>query len=746
MSSLNSFRVRDLIRAVRYCKTPSEEQALVNRERASIREAMKDGSPYNRTRNMLKLMYLTMIGYSTRFAQIEVVNLLAQQDFAGKRTGYLCLPIMLEEEDEVLTLVENHMKTDMNNESVYVQGVALNAAANTASTDMSRDIFQEVIKLMPSFNSYVRKKACLSALRIVRKYPESIEYFLESLATLFDERYNSSLMCALALANACLQTPQGAPFLPRFRSCAPAAVRALRNLVATTRVTDSTIGMVSDPFLQVKILEFMRIVGRDDLEVAELFHDILTCVIMQTEGDNNSVRYECARTIQVVGTDANLRQSAIIQMSKLLGTRNNNYSYVALGSLSRFAAAADQRVVQEHQSLILDCLKSPDPSVQEQALDLVAELVSSHNVRLLMPDLIDFLKAAEGDIKERTTLHVCSIINEKSPTEEWRVDASLKALRVGKRYVPLPFAFDLIGLLSRQERDVQAKATCVLWTELSGSHDGEIALKEALLVTAVWTIGEYLHELLAKKDEVSSADAMKSVVDATLSTNSKKVKLYGITAMTKIAARYPDTQPPALHALELISSSLDCELQQRSTEYLMLLKKFPEEAAFCFGPMPAISATESPPSPLATPVPVLPSSQLNTLLDDLFGGEPTESSISEASTSMRCDGSLPPGADFSASFSASMTDNVIQTSIRLRSTVTALIEVVAFEAAAPRSCTITLGPAVREVAPYSEVVQTGTVTVGPECKNPRRLMLRLKVRYVVDGEEREYRTEVSGSL
>ena len=67
-----SVKLRDLIRAVRACKTAAEERGVISTECALIRTAIKEEDEKYRHRNVAKLMYIHMLGYPTHFGQMEV--------------------------------------------------------------------------------------------------------------------------------------------------------------------------------------------------------------------------------------------------------------------------------------------------------------------------------------------------------------------------------------------------------------------------------------------------------------------------------------------------------------------------------------------------------------------------------------------------------------------------------------------------------------------------------------------------
>ena len=52
----------------------------------------------------------------------------------------------------------------MNHANMYIVGLALCTFANISSEEMSRDLANEVEKLLGSSNVYIRKKVCTAAL------------------------------------------------------------------------------------------------------------------------------------------------------------------------------------------------------------------------------------------------------------------------------------------------------------------------------------------------------------------------------------------------------------------------------------------------------------------------------------------------------------------------------------------------------------------------------------------------------
>uniref|UniRef100_A0A0G4HF14 Clathrin/coatomer adaptor adaptin-like N-terminal domain-containing protein n=1 Tax=Chromera velia CCMP2878 TaxID=1169474 RepID=A0A0G4HF14_9ALVE len=164
-----SQKLRDLVRAVRGCKTAAEERGVIAKECAMIRTTFKDESDSYRHRNVAKLLFIHMLGYPTSFGQMECLKLIACPKFPQKRVGYLGLTQLLDEDTEVLMLVTNSIKNDMAHPNQYVNGLALSALGNIANVEMCRALAREVEELLGNSNPYIKKKAAMCATRMVRK-------------------------------------------------------------------------------------------------------------------------------------------------------------------------------------------------------------------------------------------------------------------------------------------------------------------------------------------------------------------------------------------------------------------------------------------------------------------------------------------------------------------------------------------------------------------------------------------------
>ncbi|KAL3806447.1 hypothetical protein ACHAXA_011798 [Cyclostephanos tholiformis] len=194
-----SLKLRDLIRQVRACKTAAEERAVIAKESAMIRTAIREEQEQYRHRNVAKLLFMHMLGYPTHFGQLECMKLVASPHFPEKRIGYLGMMLLLSEQADVLMLATNSLKNDLNSDNRFIAGLALCAIGNLATSDMSRDLAPEVDKHLSSPKPYLRKKACLAMARCLTKCPEMVEDFVDRVVGLLNDRTHGVLITVVQL-------------------------------------------------------------------------------------------------------------------------------------------------------------------------------------------------------------------------------------------------------------------------------------------------------------------------------------------------------------------------------------------------------------------------------------------------------------------------------------------------------------------------------------------------------------------
>ena len=101
-------KLRDLIRKVRQCKTAAEERAVIAKESAMIRTAIREEQAHYRHRNVAKLLFMHMLGKST-WVQRNVEQRSFPLRWDMPRGGYLVTAVLLPGKFEIRKISISHI-------------------------------------------------------------------------------------------------------------------------------------------------------------------------------------------------------------------------------------------------------------------------------------------------------------------------------------------------------------------------------------------------------------------------------------------------------------------------------------------------------------------------------------------------------------------------------------------------------------------------------------------------------------
>ena len=468
--------------------------------------------------------------------------------------------------------------SDLNHSNQYVVGLALCTLGNIASIEMARDLFLEVEKLLGTSNPYIRRKAALCAMRICRKVPDLQEHFIENAKNLLNDRNHGVLLCGLTFVTSMCEADEAEGgeegIVDMFRPVVPSLVKTLKSLASSGYAPEHDVTGITDPFLQVKILQLLRVLGKGDAATSEQINDILAQVATNTDSSKNvgnSILYEAVLTILEIEADSGLRVLGVNILGKFLANKDNNIRYVALNTLIK-VVAVEPNAVQRHRNTILDCLRDPDISIRRRALDLSFTLINAQNVSLLIRELLAFLEVADNEFKPVMTSQIGLAADRYAPNKRWHVDTMLRVLKLAGNYVKEQILSSFVRLIATTP-DQQTYCVQKLYASLK-----EDITQEGLTLAGAWVIGEYGDallrggnyeepELAQKVEESEIVDLFTTILNSAYST--QIVTEYIITSAMKLTARMQN--PREIERIRRMlndrTADLSVEIQQRSVEY-----------------------------------------------------------------------------------------------------------------------------------------------------------------------------------
>lgn len=415
-------------------------------------------------------------------------------------------------------------------------------------------------------------------MRICRKVPDLQEHFLEKAKILLSDRNHGVLLCGLTLVTSMCEADEAEGgeegIVELFRPLTVGLVRTLKGLASSGYAPEHDVTGITDPFLQVKILRLLRVLGRGDAHTSEQINDILAQVATNTDSSKNvgnSILYESVLTILEIEADSGLRVLGVNILGKFLSNKDNNIRYVALNTLIK-VVAVEPNAVQRHRNTILECLRDPDISIRRRALDLSFTLINESNVRVLIRELLAFLEVADNEFKPIMTSQIGVAADRFAPTKRWHVDTMLRVLKLAGNYVKEQILSSFVRLIATTP-DLQTYSVQKLYASLKDDVS-----QEGLTLAGAWVIGEYgdallrggqyeEEELVREVRESDIVDLFTTILSSSYGT--QIVTEYIITSAMKLTTRLND--PAQVDRIRRLLSSrtsdLSIEIQQRAVEY-----------------------------------------------------------------------------------------------------------------------------------------------------------------------------------
>uniref|UniRef100_A0AAQ6AAI4 Clathrin/coatomer adaptor adaptin-like N-terminal domain-containing protein n=1 Tax=Amphiprion ocellaris TaxID=80972 RepID=A0AAQ6AAI4_AMPOC len=497
-----------MIRAIRSARTQCEERGVIQRECAAIRAQFRQADNGGRSHNLAKLLYVHMLGYPAHFGQVSGFDV-------------ICV--------------------DLSHSNQYVQSLALCTLACMGSAEMCRDLAPEIDRLLRASNSYIKKKAALCAVHIVRKVHDLGELFAPAARSLLAEKNHGVLHGAVVLiTELCERNPET---LERFRKTVPDLVQIMKGLVISGYSPEHDVAGISDPFLQVRILRLLRILGRNNEAASDAMNDLLAQVATNTDSTKtvgNAVLYETVLTVLDIKSESGLRVLAVNILGRFLLNNDRNIRYIAMTSLQRIVGT-DHNAVQRHRGTIVDCLKDQDASVKRRALELSLALVSATNIRSMMKELLLFLSSCPLELRAQAASGIFNAAERYAPSQRWHIDTILHVLTTAGGDVRDETVPNLIQLITNT-----SELHCYTVHKLYRALLSDIS-QQSLVQVACWCIGEYGDLLLrgecqetepVQVTEDDVLDALETVLQSHMSAPATRG--FALTATMKLSTRITD--------------------------------------------------------------------------------------------------------------------------------------------------------------------------------------------------------------
>ncbi|XP_066997437.1 AP-3 complex subunit delta-1 [Anabrus simplex] len=478
----------DLVRGIRNNK--DNEAKYIAQCIEEIKQELRQDNIAVKSNAVAKLTYLQMLGYDISWAGFNIIEVMSSSKFTYKRIGYLASSQSFHADTELLMLTTNMIRKDLNSQNQYDAGLALSGLSCFISSDLSRDLANDIMTLLTSTKPYLRKKAVLMMYKVFLRFPEALRPAFPRLKEKLEDPDSGvqsaavNVVCELARKN-----PKN------YLSLAPVFFKLM---------TTST-----NNWMLIKIIKLFGALTPLEPRLGKKLIEPLTNLIHSTSA--MSLLYECINTVIAVLISISSgmpNHSASIQLCVqklriLIEDSDQNLKYLGLLAMSKILKT-HPKSVQAHKDLIMQCLDDKDESIRLRALDLLYGMVSKKNLMEIVKKLMIHMDKAEGttyrDELLSKIIQICSQNNYQYITNfEWYVSVLVELTRMeGSQHGHL-VATQMLDVAIRVQAirsfTVQQMALLVDNAHFLTSGSAQSSTMAEVLYAAAWICGEFSEHL-----------------------------------------------------------------------------------------------------------------------------------------------------------------------------------------------------------------------------------------------------------
>ncbi|KAF9983404.1 hypothetical protein BGZ65_001832 [Modicella reniformis] len=560
---------------IRNCRVRELEEKRINKEMANIRNKFKEGnlSGYDKKKYVCKLLYMYILGWDIDFGHMEAVNLISSPKYSEKQIGYLGITLLMHENSDLVRLVVNSIRKDLDDSNEIHNCLALHAIANIGGREMAESLAGDVHRLLvsPNSKSFVKKKAALTMLRLFRKHPDVIPApdWAERITNIIDD-YD----LGVCLSVASLITALAQQYPEAFMMAVPKAIMRLHKVIVERDFSvDYVYYKIPIPWLQVKLLRLLQYFPpTEDPNMSEMLHNVLQTIInnsqetprnVQHNNAQNAILFEAINLAIHLDCESDIVRQATTILAKFILSKETNVRYLGLETMSHLAAVTDELdEIKKHEETIILSLRDKDISVRRRGLDLLYSMCDVSNAKTIVSELIRYLHIADYALREEMVLKI-AIMTEKYATEySWYVDVILQLISSAGDHVGEEVWYRVVQIVTNHE-NLQEYAAKMVLHYMRSPHCHENMLK-----VGGYLLGEYGH-LIANLPGASPIEQFNTL-HARFGLCSLATRALLLSTYIKFVNLFPEIKGAILAVFNQYRHVLDVELQQRACEYMAI--------------------------------------------------------------------------------------------------------------------------------------------------------------------------------
>uniref|UniRef100_A0A4W6D5R0 AP-4 complex subunit epsilon n=1 Tax=Lates calcarifer TaxID=8187 RepID=A0A4W6D5R0_LATCA len=550
-------KLGNLIRGITELTSKHEEEKLIQRELASIKEQVSSPNTSMMKELMVRAIYCESLGYEASFSYIHAIKLAQQGTVLEKRVGYLAVSLFLNESHELLLLLVNTVLKDLQSTNLIEVCMALTVVSQMFPKDMIPAILPLVEEKLNHPKEIIRRKAVLALYKFYLIAPNQVQHIHNKFRKALCDKDPGVMTASLHIYLQMIQeNPEG------YKDLTASFVTILKQVVGGKLPMDFNYHSVPAPWLQIQLLRILSLLGKNDQSTSEIMYEVLDESLRRAEMNHNityAILYECVKCIYTIHPKSDLLEKAAKCIGNFVLSPKINLKYLGLKALT-YVVQQDPKLALQHQMTIIECLDHPDLIIKRETLELLFRITNAQNVTVIVEKMLEFLHSNTDDY---TTIDLVGKV-----AELWFIETMNTVFSVGGDMMQPDIPNSFLKLLSEGfdtvEEDRKLRLFAVdSYVSLLQGEPGK--LPQRFLQVISWVLGEYSH----LREELEPATVMRLLAKLLdmkqTSSETKSWVLLVFQSAQEVSETYGSSMDTVLRqrAQELQHLSQDCELRAR---------------------------------------------------------------------------------------------------------------------------------------------------------------------------------------
>jgi len=561
----------ELVKAIGESRSKQEEDKIIVSEIQILKGHLSQPSISAKKMKeyMIRAVYCEMLGHDAGFAYIHAVKLTHEKSLFAKRIGYLTTNLFLHKDHELMLLLINTMQRDLQSANHIEVCAALTSVCRLVNIEMIPAISPLVFKLLAHQQEVVRKKAIVAMNRFHKLDPNIVldqkDQIRKVLCDPDPSVMGASLHILFEMAKSNAQS---------CKDLVPSFVSILKQITEHRLPRDFDYHRMPAPWLQVKLLSILGVLGTADQKASEQMYEILQECMRRADSGVNvgyAIIYECVKCITRIYPDHSLMELAASNISRFISSDNHNLKYLGVTGLAQIVQVSPS-YASEHQMVVVDCLEDPDETLKRKTLDLLFRMTNPANATVVCDKLTFHMRTSvDAHLRRDLVQKVTSIAERYAPDNEWYVNTMNTVFELGGDLVPSETAYNLMRLVAEgtgedEQKDNEFRAFAVnTYLKLLEKP----TLSDILVQVIAWVLGEYSR--LATVDGYTLEDIVELLCECVERPfEDVTTRGYLVTALMKIVSASGLKMSAVEGIIRSYRSSRLTDLQQRCYEFEQL--------------------------------------------------------------------------------------------------------------------------------------------------------------------------------